>query len=77
MARQLGTRLGARTESAVEIIFPTWLLLQCFARFADERPQTRIELYESVLSGPRRCCFSARSIWRSAHKCRPASSAIR
>ena len=36
---------------AVEIIFPTWLLLQCFARFADERPQTRIELYESVLSG--------------------------
>jgi DNA-binding transcriptional LysR family regulator len=36
---------------SVEIIFPTWLLLQCFARFADERPQTRIELYESVLSG--------------------------
>jgi DNA-binding transcriptional LysR family regulator len=36
---------------AVEIIFPTWLLLECFARFAEERPQTRIELYESVLSG--------------------------
>ena len=36
---------------AVEIIFPTWLLLQCFARFAEERPETRIELYESVLSG--------------------------
>ncbi len=36
---------------AVEILFPTWLLLQCFARFADERPQTRIELYETVLSG--------------------------
>jgi DNA-binding transcriptional LysR family regulator len=36
---------------AVEIIFPTWQLLQCFARFAMERPQTRIELYESVLSG--------------------------
>jgi DNA-binding transcriptional LysR family regulator len=36
---------------AVEIIFPTWLLLQCFARFAEERPQTRIELYESVISG--------------------------
>src|ERR1700757_506091 len=29
---------------AVEIIFPTWLLLQGFARFAEERPQTRIEL---------------------------------
>jgi DNA-binding transcriptional LysR family regulator len=36
---------------AVEIIFPTWLLLECFARFGEERPQTRIELYESVLSG--------------------------
>jgi DNA-binding transcriptional LysR family regulator len=36
---------------SVEIIFPTWLLLQCFARFAEERPQTRLELYESVLSG--------------------------
>jgi DNA-binding transcriptional LysR family regulator len=36
---------------AVEIIFPTWLLLQCFARFADEQPQMRIELYETVLSG--------------------------
>ena len=36
---------------AVEIIFPTWLLLQCFERFAGERPQTRIELYETVLSG--------------------------
>jgi DNA-binding transcriptional LysR family regulator len=36
---------------AVEIIFPTWLLLQCFARFAEERPQTRVELYETVLSG--------------------------
>src|SRR5271163_4006092 len=36
---------------AVEIVFPTWLLLQCFARFAEEQPQTRIELYETVLSG--------------------------
>ena len=36
---------------AVEIIFPTWLLLQCFASFGTEHPQTRIELHESVLSG--------------------------
>jgi DNA-binding transcriptional LysR family regulator len=36
---------------AVEIIFPTWLLLECFARFGEEQPQTRIELYESVMSG--------------------------
>ena len=36
---------------AVEIVFPTWLLLQCLARFAKERCETRIELYETVLSG--------------------------
>jgi DNA-binding transcriptional LysR family regulator len=36
---------------AAEIIFPTWLLLECFARFAEEHPETRIELYESVLGG--------------------------
>src|ERR1700722_5669805 len=36
---------------AVEIIFPTWLLLQCFELFAQERPDMRIELYETVLSG--------------------------
>ena len=36
---------------AAEIIFPTWLLLQCLERFARERPQTRIELLETVLGG--------------------------
>jgi DNA-binding transcriptional LysR family regulator len=36
---------------AVEIIFPTWLLLKCFARFGEEHPLTRLELYETVLSG--------------------------
>src|SRR5580698_8843530 len=36
---------------AVEIIFPTWLLLRCFALLAEERPEMRIELYETVLSG--------------------------
>src|SRR5919106_5247031 len=36
---------------AVEIIFPTWLLLECLGRFGAERPETRIELIESVLGG--------------------------
>lgn len=36
---------------AVDIIFPTWLLLRCFEKFAQERPETRIELIESVLGG--------------------------
>jgi DNA-binding transcriptional LysR family regulator len=36
---------------AVEIIFPTWLMVQCLGEFARERPETRIELYETVLGG--------------------------
>lgn len=36
---------------AVEIVYPTWLLLQCLARFGSERPETRIELLETVLGG--------------------------
>jgi DNA-binding transcriptional LysR family regulator len=36
---------------AVDIIFPTWLLVQCIGAFAAERPETRVELYETVLSG--------------------------
>src|SRR6185436_208979 len=36
---------------AVEIVFPTWLLLECLGRFGQERPETRVELIESVLGG--------------------------
>jgi DNA-binding transcriptional LysR family regulator len=36
---------------AVDILFPTWLLVQCMGAFAAEKPETRIELYETVLSG--------------------------
>ena len=36
---------------AVEILFPTWLLLECLEEFARERPATRIEVYETVLGG--------------------------
>ena len=36
---------------AVEIVFPTWLLLECLAEFARERPETRIEVHETVLAG--------------------------
>lgn len=41
----------AELNLAVEIVFPTWLLLQCLQTFARERPEMRIELYESVLGG--------------------------
>jgi len=36
---------------AVDIVFPTWLLLKCFAEFAGERPEIHLELYETVLGG--------------------------
>ena len=36
---------------AVELIFPTWLLLECLEEFARERPETRIEIFETVLTG--------------------------
>ena len=36
---------------AVEVVFPTWLLLECLGEFARERPETRIEVFETVRSG--------------------------
>ena len=36
---------------AADIIYPTWLLLECLAEFAKERPETRIEVFETVLEG--------------------------
>lgn len=36
---------------AVEIIFPTWALLQSLARFSAELPQIRVQLFETVLGG--------------------------
>jgi DNA-binding transcriptional LysR family regulator len=50
-ARTLAAGWEGELSLAVEILFPTWLLLRCLAKFALERPQTRIELYETVLSG--------------------------
>jgi DNA-binding transcriptional LysR family regulator len=41
----------AEIRMAVEIIFPTWLLLQCMAQFGEEHPHTRLELYETVIGG--------------------------
>src|ERR1700730_2054222 len=40
---------GRRLSGGIR--FPTWALLQSFARFGEERPLTRLELYENVLSG--------------------------
>jgi len=36
---------------AADVLFPTWLLLDCLAAFGKERPETRIEVYETAMSG--------------------------
>lgn len=41
----------AELRLAVEIVYPTWVLLSSLRRFSEERPQTRIQLYETVLGG--------------------------
>jgi DNA-binding transcriptional LysR family regulator len=50
-AASLAAGWESELRLAVEITFPTWLLLECVAQFGEEQPQTRIELYESVMSG--------------------------
>jgi len=50
-ATELGRGWEPEIRLAVEIIFPTWLLLGCFEAFAKERQDTRLELYETVLGG--------------------------
>jgi len=50
-AKRLSAGWEGELRLAVEILFPTWLLLECLNRFGNESPHTRIELVESVLSG--------------------------
>lgn len=50
-AKKLSAGWEAEIRIAAEIIFPTWLMLDCLDRFGAESPNTRIELIESVLGG--------------------------
>jgi DNA-binding transcriptional LysR family regulator len=50
-AKALSAGWEAEIRIAVEILFPTWLLLHCLDRFGTESPNTRIEVIESVLGG--------------------------
>jgi len=36
---------------AADLVFPTWLLLECFAELGVERPDIRLDLIETVLGG--------------------------
>ncbi len=50
-ARRSSAGWEAEIRIAVEVLFPTWLMLKSLDRFGAESPQTRIELYETVLDG--------------------------
>ena len=50
-AAQLARGWEPEIGIAAEILFPTWLLLECMAEFGVAHAATRIELIESVLGG--------------------------
>ncbi len=50
-ARHLGAGWEAELRLSVEVLYPTWELLQVIDSFCQRCPQTRVELYESVLGG--------------------------
>ena len=50
-AKKLSAGWEAEIGIAMDVAFPSWLLLQCLARFGAESAHTRIEVIESVLGG--------------------------
>jgi len=50
-AAELGSGWDPELRLAVDIVFPTWLLLHSLGKFSEERPQTRVQLFETVLGG--------------------------
>ena len=59
-AQRLAAGIEPKLRLAVEILFPTWLLLECFAAFATRYPNTHLELEESVLGGTDEAILSRR-----------------
>jgi len=59
-ARSLSAGWEPEIRLAVEVLFPTWLILDCLARFGREGPDTRIELIESVISGTQEALLEGR-----------------
>lgn len=48
-SKRLSAGWEAQIGLAVEMIFPSWLLLKCLDAFGSESPHTRVEIIESVL----------------------------
>jgi DNA-binding transcriptional LysR family regulator len=48
-SKRLSAGWEAEVRVAVELVFPTWLLLRCLDQLGRESPHTRVEVIESVL----------------------------
>lgn len=59
-AAQAAAGWEAELRIAAEIIFPTWLLLDCLNNLSAEQPQMHIQLHESVLGGTSELLVSGR-----------------
>ena len=49
--RALSAGWEAQIRIAAEVIFPSWLMIECLEQFGVESPHTQIEWYESVMGG--------------------------
>lgn len=56
-AAALGADWDPELRLAVDLVYPTWVLLHSLERFAAERPRTRIQLFETVLGGTDEALF--------------------
>jgi len=59
-ARKVSAGWESEISLAVEIVFPMWLMIDCLNAFGKESPQTRIELYETVIGGTSEALLSRR-----------------
>ena len=51
----------ARIGISVEVLFPTWLVLECLDELGRKSPHTRIELFESVMQGAQEDLLTGRA----------------
>jgi DNA-binding transcriptional LysR family regulator len=73
-ARSLSAGWEPEIRVAVEVLFPTWLILECLDRFGKEAPDTRIELIESVISGTQEALVSGHATLAIAGRVPPGFS---
>jgi DNA-binding transcriptional LysR family regulator len=57
-AKRLSAGWEAEIRIGAEVVFPSWLLLECLSKLGEESPHTRIEVIETVLGGASEALFS-------------------